>query len=129
MRLLGVAGAVGVTFLLWFSYAMVAVEGDDSRSVLQLGWLFGLVGSSVTLLMLAKPPGSKLRTAAAYSLVGIAFSASWAMQQNEGLAWGRLEVTMATLAVVALALSVFLAVPPVVREWSARGPYATGPRD
>ena len=50
------------------------------------------------------------------------------MQQNEGLAWGRLEVTMATLAVAALALSVFLAVPPVVREWSARGPYAAGRR-
>jgi lipoprotein signal peptidase len=79
-------------------------------------------------LMLANPPGTTSRTAAAYSLVGVALLASWVMQQNNGLAWGRLEVTMAAVAVAALALSVFLAVCPVAHGWSARGPYTSGPR-
>jgi len=129
LRLLGLVVAGGVTFLLWFAYAMVAVEGHDSRPILELGWWLGLAGSCVTLLMLVRSPATTWRAGAAYSLVTATLLAAWVMQQSGGLRWGRIEVTMAAVAIAALASSVLVVVPPLVHEWQERGPYVERPRD
>jgi len=53
--------AVGVTFLLWFAYAIVAVEGHDSKPILRLAWSIGVGTSGVATLSVVVVVPSAIR--------------------------------------------------------------------
>jgi hypothetical protein len=127
LRLVAVLTAVAVTFLLWFAYAIVAVEGHDSRPVLRLAWWLGAGASLMAVVLCVKPAKGSRRVTVAYVSIAAALLASWGMLRNEGRTWGTWELGMACAAVVSLTVSIAAAVPPVVRKWLGDGPYASRP--
>jgi len=123
LRAVAAIAAVGVTFVLWYAYAVVAVEGHDSRPILQLAWLVGVGTSVVATLLVARPPARSPRVAAAYVSAAVALLASLTMLLNQGRAWGPSEAIAAGVAMIALASFVLIAVPSAVRIWMGQDPY------
>jgi hypothetical protein len=125
LRFVAVLIALGVTFFSWFAYAIVAVEGHDSRPVLRMAWWIAAGASLMATLLLAKPPVDSRRLAVAYLSIAVALLGSWGMRQHDGLMWGRLEEVATCVAMTGLASSVAAVVPPAVRAWLGDSPYAS----